>query len=56
MSMAAGRDGGKLNTGHLEADEENIHYRIRTSGDRNWAFSGKNMDFFMARFNEYAKV
>jgi hypothetical protein len=38
MSFAQTRDGGDLSTGIFESDKENISYRIRVAGDRNWAF------------------
>jgi hypothetical protein len=51
LSLAESKDGGGLSTGTLESDEENIAYRIRTAGDRVWAFGGTNLDFFSSRIN-----
>jgi hypothetical protein len=38
MNFAKTRDGGDLSTGIFESDTENISYRIRVAGDRNWAY------------------
>jgi hypothetical protein len=37
-TFAKTRDGGELSTGTFESDKEDISYRLRVAGDRNWAF------------------
>jgi hypothetical protein len=52
LSYAESKEGGRVSTGKFEKDKENISYRHRPAGDRVWAFSGKNGDFFTSPIDD----